>query len=122
MVVCLHRVVDMGMQPRFRQRLGHRPVAGAQGGGGDHPGWRTEGVGNRVERHPVHQQTVHGMHGQVGVGGDEVGDRRGGLIGVRCGMCGHVVEDNAFLTGLKSPNRLQVPNPAPRLDDACICR
>ena len=80
MVVGLHRVMHLGIQPGIGQRAGQRPVAGAQAGRGIDPGGRAERVGNGIERHPIHQQPVHGVHGEVRPHRDQCGD--GGVFGI----------------------------------------
>ena len=77
-IVRLHGIVDVRVEIRVGQRRGQHAVTPTHGGGGIHPHGRSGVVRDGVQRHVVHHQPIHGVHGQVGTCGDQLG---GGWLG-----------------------------------------
>ena len=76
-VVGLHGVVQLGIEPGPGQGVRQRAVAGAHGAGTVDPGRGADGIGDAVERDGFQEQAVHGVHGQMRAGGEQFG--RGGV-------------------------------------------
>ena len=88
-VIRLHRVMDVCVQPGIGQRSGEHAITPAHGGCRIHPGRRADGIGDGIQRHIVHQQPVHRVHGQMRPRRDQLGG--GGIRGVDHGNSGHGV-------------------------------
>ncbi len=115
MVVRLHRVVDARPESiqRAGQRAGQRAIARPHDARRVDPDGRAQRIGHARERHAVHHQPVHHVHGEMRPRGDQLGDRgfRGAGRVIGCGGVHRVRIERLTKRGHREP-RGPFPRPA----------